>query len=49
LKHEYRDFYCRDRPVEAAEVGFIAKFVEANGEAMNRGEVTLAMLGGDAE
>jgi hypothetical protein len=29
--------------------GFIAKFVEANGEAMNRGEVTLAMLGGDAE
>jgi hypothetical protein len=29
--------------------GFIAKFVEANGKAMDRGEVTLAMLGGDAE
>jgi hypothetical protein len=29
--------------------GFIAKFVEANGETIDGGEVTLAMLGGAAE
>jgi hypothetical protein len=33
----------------SGQPGFIAKFVEANGEAMDRGEVTLAMLGGDVE
>jgi hypothetical protein len=40
---------CSGATMVDTEYGSIAKFVEANGEAMDSAEVTLAMLSGDAE